>query len=208
MSSQFGTFDSSKRAFDVVLSAAMLVVLAPVIAALCVAVRLKLGRPVFFRQERPGLNGRAFNLIKFRTMLIPNPEKGIESNEQRMTKFGLILRSWSLDELPSIWNVLVGEMSLVGPRPLLPSYLPLYTAEQARRHEVRPGLTGLAQVNGRNDLDWDKRFKLDVEYVDNRSWALDIRIMALTVRKVLRREGVVTAGHVVGAPFTGPKDVT
>ncbi|AWH92927.1 sugar transferase [Dietzia lutea] len=199
-------FDRSKRAFDVLASSLALIVTAPVTIVLSVLIAVKLGRPVLFRQARPGQHGEVFELVKFRTMLNPDPSRGIETNEDRMTAFGSKLRNWSLDELPSLWNILTGDMSLVGPRPLLTTYLPLYTAEQARRHEVRPGLTGLAQVNGRNQLDWESRFEFDVEYVDNRSWRLDAKILALTFQKVLKREGIATTGHVVGAPFQGRED--
>lgn len=200
---QLAVFDATKRGLDVVISGVLLAAFAPLIAVLSVAIAAQLGRPVFFRQERPGWHGEAFQLVKFRTMLNPDPTRGLVTNEQRMTKFGSRLREWSLDELPSLWNILRGDMSLVGPRPLLVKYLPLYSAEQARRHDVRPGLTGLAQVNGRNALGWNKRFELDVRYVDERSWRLDLFILGQTVRKVLKREGITTEGHVVGAPFQG-----
>lgn len=196
-------FDRTKRAFDCAASGAALLLLSPVLLATAGGVAARLGRPVLFRQERPGLHGEVFTLLKFRTMLPVDDELGIITNEQRMTGFGRWLRSWSLDELPSLWNVLRGDMSLVGPRPLLVSYLPLYSSTQARRHEVRPGLTGLAQVNGRNNLDWESRFALDVHYVDHRSWRLDLHIVAKTLIKVLRREGIASDGHVVGTPFTG-----
>lgn len=196
-------FDVSKRLFDVAASLIALIVCAPIMAVIGGLIAIKLGRPVLFRQQRPGRNSKTFLLIKFRTMISPDPSRGIVTNEQRMTPLGHTLRSWSLDELPSLWNVLVGEMSLIGPRPLLVSYLPLYTQKQARRHEVRPGLTGLAQINGRNALDWDSRFEYDLEYVDNRSWRLDLYIMLKTLRKVIIREGITTEGHAVGAPFSG-----
>ncbi len=196
-------YDAVKRTIDILGAGIGLAVLSPVVGVVAGLVRLKLGRPVLFKQGRPGLNGEVFELVKFRTMLEPDMACGLVTNEQRMTPFGSWLRSSSLDELPSLWNVLRGDMSLVGPRPLLVSYLPLYSNEQARRHDVRPGLTGLAQVSGRNELDWVIRFDLDVYYVDHRSLRLDLSILCRTVAKVLRREGVVSAGHVVGAPFSG-----
>lgn len=196
-------FDATKRGLDVVVSGVLLGLFAPLMAVLSVLIAVRLGRPVFFRQERPGRHGATFKLVKFRTMLNPDPDRGLVTNEQRMTKLGSRLRDWSLDELPSLWNILRGDMSLVGPRPLLVEYLHLYSTEQARRHDVRPGLTGLAQVNGRNALEWNKRFELDVEYVDQRSWRLDLFILGQTVRKVLKREGITSEGHVVGAPFQG-----
>lgn len=196
-------YDAVKRAADAAAAGAGLLLLSPLMAAVAGAVRCRLGSPVFFRQERPGRHGEIFELVKFRTMLEPDPSRGLITNADRMTPFGQWLRSTSLDELPSLWNVLRGEMSLVGPRPLLVSYLPLYSDEQRRRHEVRPGLTGLAQVNGRNALDWETRFELDVHYVDQRSPRLDLAILWQTLIKVIRREGVVSEGHVVGAPFSG-----
>lgn len=196
-------FDATKRIFDAGASGVALLVLSPIIGATAIAVALRLGRPVLFRQERPGLHGEVFELVKFRTMLNEDVARGIVSNEDRMTTFGARLRATSLDELPSLWNIVRGDMSLVGPRPLLVKYLPLYTPSQARRHEVRPGLTGLAQVNGRNALDWNSRFKLDVQYVENRSWRLDIKILLQTVDRVFRRDGIVSDGSVVGEPFSG-----
>lgn len=180
-----------------------LIGLAPVlgITALCVAA--KLGRPVLFRQQRPGRSGEIFELVKFRTMLNVDEAGGIITDEQRMTRTGSMLRALSVDELPSLVNIFRGDMSFVGPRPLLVQYLPLYSADQCRRHDVRPGLTGLAQVNGRNALDWERRFELDIEYVDNRSWMLDLHILFKTVDKVLRRDGISSTGHSAGAPFTG-----
>jgi lipopolysaccharide/colanic/teichoic acid biosynthesis glycosyltransferase len=169
-------------------------------------VRRKLGSPALFRQVRPGLHGRPFMMVKFRTM---TDERGADGellpDAQRLTAFGRFLRASSLDELPELWNVLRGEMSLVGPRPLLMEYLPLYSPEQARRHEVRPGITGWAQVNGRNAVSWDERFKLDVWYVDHRSLWLDLRILWLTVRKVLVREGISAQGEATMSRFTGNK---
>lgn len=196
----------AKRFFDLVTSASALVILAVPIALLALVIRLVLGSPVLFRQQRPGRHGRIFELVKFRTMLEKRDAAGeLLPDEQRISRFGQMLRRTSLDELPELWNVLKGEMSLVGPRPLLPQYLPLYTEEQARRHEVLPGLTGHAQVNGRNDLSWDERFLLDVWYVDNRSFWLDLKILMRTFVKVLRAEGVSKKGFAIGAGgyFTG-----
>lgn len=187
-----------KRLIDVVGATAALMVAALPMAVIAAAVRATMGSPVLFRQTRPGLNGRLFELTKFRTM-----RAGDGPDDQRITRLGHFLRSTSLDELPELWNVLRGDMSLVGPRPLLPAYLPLYSAEQARRHEVRPGITGLAQVNGRNALDWDERFRLDVAYVDTWTLMLDARILASTVRSVLRREGISAEGHATVPLFTG-----
>lgn len=164
----------------------------------------KLGFPFFFTQVRPGLHGKSFRMVKFRTMTDEHDASGaLLSDAQRLTPFGRFLRASSLDELPELWNVLRGEMSLVGPRPLLMEYLPLYSAEQARRHEVRPGITGWAQVNGRNAISWEDKFQLDVWYVDNRSLWLDIKILWLTVRKVLVRDGISAAGEATMPRFTG-----
>lgn len=197
-----GTGGWTKRVFDIVVASLLLVLLSPVLLAVAALVRLKLGSPVLFRQERPGLHGRPFLMTKFRSM---KPGDGLD--EERLTKFGRILRAASLDELPELWNVLRGEMSLVGPRPLLMKYLPLYSPEQARRHEARPGITGWAQVNGRNALDWPERFALDVWYVDHWSLALDLKILVMTVAKVFRREGVSAAGHATMPEFAGnPSD--
>lgn len=203
MRSRRRPYDFVKRLMDVFASALGLIVTAPIQLAVAALVAIKLGRPVLFTQDRPGLHGQIFRLYKFRTMRDVDEQRGLVTNEQRLTPFGEKLRATSLDELPSLWNILRGDMSLVGPRPLLVKYLPLYTPDQARRHEVRPGLTGLAQVSGRNALDWDRRFALDVQYVESRSLRLDLNILARTVEKVLRREGVTSAGHVVGAPFVG-----
>lgn len=196
-------FDVSKRAFDIVASSIALVLVSPVLGVTALLVRVKLGKPVIFRQMRPGRDGEIFELRKFRTMRNVDEHRGVVTNEQRMTSFGRKLRSLSLDELPSLWNILRGDMSVVGPRPLLVKYLSLYSPEQARRHDVRPGLTGLAQVSGRNALDWESRFKLDVHYVDRRSWRLDLVIILRTVLKVLQSDGINTDGYAVGAPFTG-----
>lgn len=193
-----------KRAFDVVCSTLALLLLWPVLLILCVLVRIKLGSPVFFRQQRPGLHGKPFMMIKFRTMLDACDGQGNPlPDDVRLTRFGRMLRATSLDELPELWNVLKGDMSLVGPRPLLMDYLPLYSPEQARRHEVRPGITGWAQINGRNALSWPDKFALDVWYVDHRTLLLDIRILLLTVKKVFVREGISAEGHATTTRFTG-----
>jgi len=195
-----------KRIFDFLLAALASVMLSIPFLLLVWAIRRKLGSPVFFRQRRPGLRGEAFEMVKFRTMTDARSAEGqLLPDVERMTPFGHFLRSTSLDELPELWNVLKGDMSLVGPRPLLMEYLPLYSAEQARRHEVRPGVTGWAQVNGRNALSWEDKFRLDVWYVDNRSLWLDIKILWLTVRKVLVREGISADGEVTMSKFTGNK---
>ena len=192
-----------KRLFDVVASFFGLLLLSPVIAVVAWQVRRKLGTPVLFRQVRPGLHGKPFEMIKFRTMKDACDAHGNPlPDSERMTAFGSFLRSSSLDELPGLWNVLKGEMSLVGPRPLLMEYLPLYNAQQYRRHEVRPGVTGWAQVNGRNALSWEDKFKLDVWYVDNRSIWLDVKIVFLTLKKVLIREGISADGEVTMSKFT------
>lgn len=194
----------AKRAFDVVASTLGLLALSPLLLVLAIFVRLFLGSPIFFTQLRPGLGGKPFRLIKFRTMTDRRDENGeLLPDAERLTNFGKFLRSTSLDELPELWNVLQGDMSLVGPRPLLMSYLDRYTPEQARRHEVRPGITGWAQVNGRNALSWNERFKLDVWYVDNHSLLLDIKILLLTVVGVLRREGISAPGEATMAEFRG-----
>lgn len=193
-----------KRVFDVLCSALALLVLAPVLLTLYVAVRRSLGAPALFRQTRPGLHGQAFEMVKFRTMLDAVDAEGNPlPDEVRLTRFGRFLRATSLDELPELWNVLKGDMSLVGPRPLLMEYLSLYSTEQARRHEVRPGITGWAQINGRNALSWKQKFELDSWYVDNRSFWLDIRILLLTVRKVFVREGISAEGQATMSKFTG-----
>ena len=193
-----------KRMFDVFLAATALLLFAAPLALLTWQVSRKLGKPAFFRQVRPGREGRPFELIKFRTMTNARDASGqLLPDAERLTPFGRFLRSSSLDELPELWNVLKGEMSLVGPRPLLVEYLPLYSVEQARRHEVRPGITGWAQVNGRNALSWEEKFKLDVWYVDNRTLWLDIKILWLTVRKVLVRDGISAAGEATMPRFTG-----
>jgi lipopolysaccharide/colanic/teichoic acid biosynthesis glycosyltransferase len=193
-----------KRALDIVASALGLMLLWPVLVVTAALVRWKLGAPVLFRQIRPGLHARPFEMIKFRTMREAcGPDGKPLPDAERMTTLGRILRATSLDELPELWNVLRGDMSLVGPRPLLMEYLPLYTPEQARRHEVRPGITGWAQVNGRNTLSWEDRFSLDVWYVEHRSFWLDIRILLLTLRKVVMRDGISAAGEATMPRFTG-----
>lgn len=196
-----------KRCFDLAASLVALLSLFPVMLATAILVRIKLGSPVFFRQTRPGRNGKPFQMIKFRTMLDAVDEQGKPlPDSERMTSFGQFLRSSSLDELPELWNVLKGDMSLVGPRPLLMEYLPLYSEQQYRRHEVRPGVTGWAQVNGRNALSWEDKFKLDVWYVDNRSLWLDLKILFLTVKKVLVRDGISGEGEVTMSKFNGNND--
>jgi lipopolysaccharide/colanic/teichoic acid biosynthesis glycosyltransferase len=193
-----------KRLTDIALSSIGLLLLAPLILVLAVLVRVRLGSPVLFRQERPGLHGTPFTILKFRTMTDECDESGnLLPDDQRLTRFGRFLRASSMDELPELWNVLRGDMSLVGPRPLLMEYLPLYTPEQARRNEVRPGITGWAQVNGRNALSWEEKFKLDVWYVDNQSLWLDLKILFLTVMKVLVREGISGEGHATMERFRG-----
>jgi lipopolysaccharide/colanic/teichoic acid biosynthesis glycosyltransferase len=193
-----------KRVFDVLVSAVALLLLCPVILFVAWQISRKMGSPVLFRQVRPGLNGKPFEMIKFRTMKDAMDASGNSlPDAERLTPFGQFLRSSSLDELPELWNVLKGDMSLVGPRPLLMEYLPLYSPEQARRHEVRPGVTGWAQVNGRNTLSWEDKFKLDVWYVDNRSLWLDIKVLFLTVKKVLVRDGISAEGEATMSKFTG-----
>ncbi len=194
-----------KRFIDIFVSLLLLFLLSPLMLLAFLVVGFKLGCPVIFKQARPGLNGNVFYLIKFRTMLNQNEEQSL-TDEERITKFGSILRAASVDELPSLLNVLKGDMSLVGPRPLLVEYLPLYNEEQARRHLVRPGITGWAQVNGRNAISWEDKFKLDVWYVDNQSLLLDIKILFLTVKKVFVREGISAEGHVTMEKFKGSKE--
>lgn len=198
--------DGLKRVIDVVVSSLGLLVTAPIMASTAVAVLAAHGRPVLFRQARPGKDGRIFELVKFRTML--QPDATHVTDAERLTRFGRLLRSTSLDELPTLWNVLRGDMSLVGPRPLLVEYLERYSAEQARRHEVRPGITGLAQVSGRNGISWDKKLALDVEYVDRRSSLLDLRILIDTVMSVLSREGISAPGEATMSVFTGSTDAS
>ena len=193
-----------KRTLDIFVSILLLIVLSPLLVVLAVLVRVKLGKPVFFTQERPGLHGRIFRLIKFRSMRDAYDHEGkLLPDEQRLTSFGRFLRSSSLDELPELFNVLKGEMSLVGPRPLLVVYLDRYTSDQARRHNVLPGITGWAQVNGRNTLSWEDKFKLDVWYVDHQSLWLDIRILFLTLWKAIKREGISAPGSATAPEFMG-----
>jgi len=193
-----------KRIFDVMGSLIALVFLSPVILSVSLIIRWKIGNPVLFIQMRPGKDGKLFKFIKFRTMTNSLDENGmLLPDGERMTKIGRLLRHTSLDELLSFWNVLKGDMSLVGPRPLLAEYLPLYSAEQIRRHEVKPGITGWAQINGRNMLTWEEKFELDVWYVDNRTFLLDLRILFATVGKVLRRDGISSQTSITMAKFTG-----
>ncbi|MTZ15529.1 sugar transferase [Pseudomonas sp. JL972] len=195
-----------KRLFDIVASALGLLLLSIVIAVVAWQIRRKLGSPVLFRQVRPGLSGRPFEMIKFRTMRDAVDAAGNPlPDSERMTPFGSFLRASSLDELPELWNVFKGDMSLVGPRPLLMEYLPLYSLEQYRRHEVRPGVTGWAQINGRNALGWEEKFRLDVWYVDNRSLWLDLKIIFLTIKKVVVRDGISAEGEATMPKFTGSK---
>ena len=193
-----------KRLFDLSTALIGLIVLSPIISVLALLIRQKLGSPVFFTQVRPGLHGKPFKMIKFRTMTDACDADGnLLPDNIRLTAFGRFLRSTSLDELPELWNVLKGDMSLVGPRPLLMEYLPLYTPEQARRHQARPGITGWAQINGRNAISWEEKFKLDVWYVDNQSFWLDLKILLLTIKKVFVREGISATGEATMPKFTG-----
>lgn len=193
-----------KRTFDIAASSLALVLLSPIILVVAIQIYRKLGSPTFFRQTRPGKDGKPFKMVKFRTMKDAVDAAGNPlPDSERMTSFGQFLRSASLDELPELWNVLKGDMSLVGPRPLLMEYLPLYSKEQYRRHEMRPGVTGWAQINGRNAISWENKFKLDVWYVDNQSLWLDVKILFLTVKKVLVRDGISGEGQVTMSRFTG-----
>lgn len=195
-----------KRVIDVVVAVLALVVGFPLFVGVAVLVRLRLGSPVLFRQVRPGLQGRSFTLYKFRTMIGEkegDPDGTASSDDDRLTSFGRFLRSTSLDELPELWNVLLGHMSLVGPRPLLMEYLPRYSPAQARRHVVKPGITGWAQVNGRNALSWDEKFTLDVWYVDHRCFLLDLKILAMTAAQLVRREGISQPGQATMEKFIG-----
>ena len=195
-----------KRAFDIAASASALVVLSPVLAITAYKVKKELGSPVLFRQTRPGLHGKPFEMIKFRTMKDATDKEGNAlPDSERLTEFGKKLRASSLDELPELWNVLKGDMSLVGPRPLLMEYLPLYNAEQAKRHNVRPGVTGYAQVNGRNSLSWEDKFKLDTWYVEHQSLWLDMKILLKTVKKVIIKDGISAEGEATMTKFTGTK---
>ncbi|WP_225446596.1 sugar transferase [Paenibacillus rhizovicinus] len=196
----------AKRGIDIAVSLTLLALLSPVILLTALAVRSKLGSPVLFRQERPGRFGNPFHVRKFRTMTDAKDRHGnLLSDEVRLTSFGKLLRKLSLDELPQLLNVLAGDMSLIGPRPLLMEYLPLYTKDQARRHDVRPGITGLAQVNGRNALSWEEKFRMDVWYVEHYSLLLDVRIGMKTVSKVLQSEGIQQEGHVTTSKFAGSR---
>lgn len=196
-----------KRPMDFILALIALVVLCPVLIIIAILVKINLGSPVIFKQQRPGLNEKIFTLYKFRTMADIRDKNGkLLPDNQRLTRFGKFLRSTSLDELPELYNILKGDMSFVGPRPLLVEYLPLYNQLQRRRHEVKPGLTGLAQVNGRNAISWDQKFELDVEYVDNVSFIGDLKIIILTFKKVLTREGISSENSVTMEPFTGNKN--
>lgn len=193
-----------KRLFDIVFSGIAILFLSPVIFLVSRKIAINLGKPILFRQNRPGLNGEVFEIIKFRTMKDAYDENGVSlPDSERLTPFGLKLRSTSLDELPSLWNVFKGDMSMVGPRPLLVEYLPLYSVEQARRHNVKPGITGWAQVNGRNAISWEDKFKLDIWYVDSHSLWLDIKIILLTVKKVVVRDGISADGVATMTKFTG-----
>lgn len=193
-----------KRFFDLAVSFIALIAMFPLLILLSLLVRIFLGSPIIFQQMRPGKNGEPFKMFKFRSMTSKLDEKGnLLPDEYRLTRFGRWLRSTSFDELPELWNVLKGDMSLVGPRPLLMEYIPLYTSEQARRHQIRPGITGWAQINGRNALNWQDKFELDVWYVDNQTFCLDIKILFLTVKKVIVREGISAKGTPTAAKFTG-----
>lgn len=196
----------AKRIIDLLVAGAGLIILSPVFLIIAAMVRIMIGRPVFFRQQRPGLRGEPFMLLKFRTMTEARDMDGnLLPDAERLKGFGRFLRSTSLDELPELINVLSGAMSLVGPRPLLMQYLPRYTSEQARRHEVKPGITGWAQVNGRNDITWEEKFAFDVWYVDHQSLGLDARIVLRTIRQVLKREGIASSGHATAPEFMGSK---
>jgi lipopolysaccharide/colanic/teichoic acid biosynthesis glycosyltransferase len=204
MKARHGGHDGVKRLLDVLIAATGLILAAPVMAIVALGIALTMGRPVLFRQARPGLNAELFELVKFRSMTTGSQDRSPVGDAARLTPLGRWLRSTSLDELPTLWNVLRGNMSLVGPRPLLPCYVERYTAEQFRRHEVRPGITGPQQVSGRNALSWEERFALDTWYVDNRSLPLDLRILARTVVTVLRRDGITAPGSATAHEYLGP----
>jgi lipopolysaccharide/colanic/teichoic acid biosynthesis glycosyltransferase len=194
-----------KRALDILGATIGLIVFSPILIVISLMIRREMGSPVLFRQTRPGVHGKPFQMTKFRTMRDAIDADGRPlPDAERLTKLGRFLRGSSLDELPELWNVLKGDMSLVGPRPLLMDYLPLYSAEQARRHEAHPGVTGWAQINGRNAISWDEKFSLDIWYVDNRNLWLDLKILWLTIRKVLKREGISSAGEATMSKFEGP----
>ena len=196
-----------KRFFDISFSFVTLVLLSPVIFIVSLKISKNLGNPVLFRQKRPGQHGKIFEMIKFRSMREAVDEKGrVLPDSERITTFGQSIRSASIDELPELWNVLKGDMSIVGPRPLLVEYLPLYSSEQSRRHEVKPGITGWAQVNGRNAISWEDKFELDVWYVDNQSFFLDLKILFLTIKKVIVRENINSKNHTTMKPFLGSKN--
>lgn len=203
MSRRHRKYDAVKRGIDIIGAGTGLVLLSPVLGVTALLVRAKLGSPVIFKQDRPGRGGEIFKVYKFRSMLNVDETTGLVSDEERLTSFGKALRSTSLDELPSLLNVLRGDMSLIGPRPLLVAYLDRYTLEQSRRHEVRPGVTGLAQVSGRNGIGWEERLSIDVDYVDRRSFLLDLKILWDTTRAVCVREGISQDGHVTMAEFVG-----
>ncbi|HCU2476188.1 TPA: sugar transferase [Citrobacter freundii] len=193
-----------KRLFDIIISSFALILLSPLIFFIAYKIKKNIGSPVFFRQQRPGLHGRPFYMVKFRTMRDAHYRNGMPlPDKDRMTVFGSKLRNSSLDELPELWNVLRGDMSLVGPRPLLMQYLPLYNELQMRRHDVRPGITGWAQVNGRNSISWQDKFNLDLWYVKNRSLLLDCKILLLTIKKAYKKEGISAEGHATIEPFKG-----
>lgn len=198
-----------KRSFDLTVGSALLVLLCPVMVLILLLLVVSIGRPVFFKQLRPGLGGHPFSLVKFRTMREATDKQGFPLPDRlRITRIGRFLRSTSLDELPELWNVVKGDMSLVGPRPLLREYLPLYSPRQARRHEVRPGVTGWAQIHGRNAISWEEKFELDVWYVENQSFLLDIRILWRTLSQVIRREGINQAGHTTMPRFEGSNGIS
>lgn len=201
-----GRYDRVKRAFDLTIAALLFVLTLPIQAATALAIRIRLGSPVLFRQTRPGLHAEPFEIVKFRTMLDTNPALGLTDDASRMTTLGRWLRATSIDELPTLWNIIQGDMSLVGPRPLLMQYLGRYSPEQARRHDVRPGLTGLAQVSGRNSLSWEDKFHLDVDYVDHHTLVGDLKIIRDTVRSVVRRDGIAADGVATMSEFLGPDD--
>ncbi|WP_303753874.1 sugar transferase [Enterococcus sp. S86.2] len=196
-----------KRCLDILLSGLALIILSPAFLIVAILVRTKLGSPVLFKQLRPGKNEHIFPMYKFRTMTDEKDSTGnLLPDEIRLTKFGKLLRSTSLDELPELWNILKGDMSIIGPRPLLIEYLPLYNSEQKRRHDVRPGLTGLAQVNGRNAISWEEKFNLDCKYVDNITFIGDVKIFFLTIKKVFIREGISSSTHITNEKFQGSKN--
>lgn len=196
-----------KRAFDIMIAISAFLILSPMWITIAILIRMKMGSPVYFYQFRPGLNGKPFKMYKFRTMRDAIGEDGIQlPDNKRLTRFGSLLRSTSMDELPELFNVIKSEMSIVGPRPLLMQYLDRYTPRQARRHEVKPGITGWAQVNGRNTISWEEKFKLDVWYVDNCSIALDLKIIAMTIKKVFKREGITQKGQATTEEFYGNKE--